>query len=197
MLNNCYESELTLRLRSGDVNAFESLYHSYHQLVYANVFKLTRDANATQDILQEVFISLWEKRLSINPEKSVSGWLFVVSYNKALTHLKRALLTANVYKEATAADPEPETGYRETQARLLKEAIGQLSPQKRKVFELCKIHGKSYDETARELHLSKHTVKEYLSASVAGIREYVRKHPEYQSIYIQVVVLCLSLSLHH
>lgn len=186
MLSNCYEREFILRLRSGDIDAFDSLYHQYHGMVYANVFKLTRDENITKDILQEVFISLWEKRSMIDPDKDVAGWLFVVSYNKALTWLKRSLRTTIVYTKASEQPVEAENGHYEAQMQLLREAIGQLSPQKRKVFELCKIHGKSYDETARELHLSKHTVKEYLSASLACIREYVRKHPEYHLLYIQL-----------
>jgi len=194
--NNCHEREFILRLRSGDINAFDSLYHAYHGLVYANIFKLTRDENATKDILQEVFICLWEKRRMISPEKDVCGWLFVVSYNKSLTWLKRSLRTAAVYARANEQPAESENGYYEAQMQLLKEAIGQLSPQKRKVFELCKIHGKSYDETARELQLSKHTVKEYLSASLACIKEYVRKHPEYHLLYIQLMftwaACCLS-----
>ncbi|HEY8919754.1 MAG TPA: sigma-70 family RNA polymerase sigma factor [Chitinophaga sp.] len=196
MSNNCHEREFILRLRSGDINAFDSLYHAYHGLVYANIFKLTRDENATKDILQEVFICLWEKRRMISPEKDVCGWLFVVSYNKSLTWLKRSLRTAAVYARANEQPAESENGYYEAQMQLLKEAIGQLSPQKRKVFELCKIHGKSYDETARELQLSKHTVKEYLSASLACIKEYVRKHPEYHLLYIQLMftwaACCLS-----
>jgi RNA polymerase sigma-70 factor (ECF subfamily) len=184
VLSNCYEREFILRLRSGDIDAFDSLYHQYHAMVYANVFKLTRDENITKDILQEVFISLWERRSMIDPDKDVAGWLFVVSYNKALTSLKRTLRTSIVYAKASEQPVEAENGHYETQMQLLREAIGQLSPQKRKVFELCKIHGKSYDETAKELHLSKHTVKEYLSASLACIREYVRKHPEYHLLLL-------------
>ncbi len=188
MLNNCHEREFILRLRSGDVHAFDSLYHAYHGMVYANIFKLTKDESATKDILQEVFICLWEKRRMINPDKDVSGWLFVVSYNRALTWLRRSMRTADVYAKASEEPVVADNGHHEAQMELLKAAMGQLSPQKRKVFELCKLHGKSYDETARELQLSKHTVKEYLSASLACIREYVRKHPEYHLLYIQLVL---------
>lgn len=190
MLNNCHEKEFILRLRTGDIDAFDTLYHAWHSRVYANIFKLTGDENATKDILQEVFISLWEKRLTIHPDKDIAGWLFVVSYNKSLTWLKKSLRAANAYAKASEQPAESENGVYEAKIQLVKEAIGQLSPQKRKVFELCKLHGKSYDETARELHISKHTVKEYLSASLVCIKEYVRKHPEYHLFYIQLIVTC-------
>ena len=64
------------------------------------------------------------------------------------------------------------------QRQILENAMAQLSPQKRKVFELCKIQGKTYEETAAALQISKYTVKEYLSASVSFLKEYVHHHPE-------------------
>ena len=64
----------------------------------------------------------------------------------------------------------------EEKTQLLTEAINQLSPQKRKVLELCKLQGKTYEETARELHISRHTVKEYLASAISHVKGYIRQH---------------------
>ena len=195
-MNNVNENELVLRLQIGDVNAFDDIYHAYHSAVYHNVLKLTRNAAITEDILQEVFITLWEKRLTIDPHKSVSGWLFVISYNKSVDYLKKTIRQSLIHNNAaieTVVLSESESNVRENQSKLLEEAISKLSPQKRKVFELCKLQGKSYDETAKELAISKHTVKEYLSAAVAYVKNYVSQHPDYHSTYIEAAFLTVLL----
>ena len=60
--------------------------------------------------------------------------------------------------------------------QLLKRAIDQLSPQKQRIVKLCKLEGKTYEEAAAEMKISRHTVKEYLSAAMASLSEYVRQH---------------------
>ena len=86
-----YNNDLAARLHENDINAFNTLYWKYHGAVYANTLKLIRDAVIAEDIVQEVFITLWEKRHAINKEKDISGWLFVTSYNKSIDQLKRKL----------------------------------------------------------------------------------------------------------
>jgi RNA polymerase sigma factor (sigma-70 family) len=174
-----YEHVIGLRL--GEVQAFDALYGKYHRLVYSNIFKLVKEVQATEDILQEVFIALWENRLAIEAGQSVAGWLFVVSYNKSIAYLKRALRQSLIQTELGAEiyPEENEISLKDRQLRLLEEAIQHLSAQKRRVFELCKLQGKTYEEAANELNISKHTVKEYLSLAIAGIKEYIKDHPEY------------------
>ncbi|HXO76133.1 MAG TPA: hypothetical protein VN824_12870, partial [Puia sp.] len=58
--------ELAVRLRQGDVEAFDTLYQKYHQGLYFNILKLTHQAAASQDILQEVFLKLLERRSSLD-----------------------------------------------------------------------------------------------------------------------------------
>ncbi|MEP7111419.1 MAG: sigma-70 family RNA polymerase sigma factor, partial [Ferruginibacter sp.] len=159
----------------------------FHSAIYSNVLKLTRDSFIAEDIVQEVFISLWEKRCQIDPEQEIGGWLFVVSYNKSVSHLKLKLKESLVQ---AALQPTLEVTIDEdhdlvhAQVNLLAKAIEQLSPQKRRVFELCKLQHKTYEETAEELKLSKHTVKEYLSSAVNSIKEYINQHPEHAFIFL-------------
>ena len=190
------EYELVKRLQKSDVRAFDSLYHKYQRSLFLNILKLIKNEDASRDVLQEVFITLWEKRASLDPDNSVIGWLFVVSFNMSTAWLKKELKRTSL-KAAGAPSDEAEETQREiadVRSKLLREAIGRLSPQKRKVFELCKLQGKSYEETARELNISKHTVNEYLVVAVQYIRTYIRQHPEYQSAYfppfLAAVLLC-------
>jgi RNA polymerase sigma factor (sigma-70 family) len=188
------EYELVKRLQKSDVRAFDILYHKYQRSLYLNILKLIKDEDASRDILQELFITLWEKRSSLDAGNSVIGWLFVVSYNLSIAYLKKELKRSvlNVAADASAF-PEPPAEVADMRSKLVKEAIEKLSPQKRRVFELCKIQGKSYEETARELNISKHTVNEYLVIAVQYIRTYIRQHPEYQSAYFPPFLAAMLL----
>ena len=181
-----------MRLQNDDKEAFNELYRKYHSAIYYNILKLTRDSILAEDIVQEVFITLWEKRYSLDSEKEISRWLFVISYNKSIDCLKRKL-KESLAQTALQQDNENTTDTGNSlfniRMNIIEKAIEQLSPQKKKVFELCKLQRKTYAEAARELHISKHTVKEYLSGAVTFIREYVKQYSEYSVIFLSAIYL--------
>lgn len=180
ILNAEEEKEQLLRLISGDVDAFDRIYWKYQHAVYRNALKLARGESEAEDILQEVFISLWEKREAIDPTRSVAGWLFVASYNRSVNVLKKKLRESlaidNLSFEETDQEAKSESEIVSLQINLLNEAISKLPKQKRRVFELCKLQGKTYEEAAHEMNISKHTVKEYLSEAIHFIKEYANQH---------------------
>lgn len=189
------ENELLSQLANGDIQAFDELYWKYQKAVYQNVYKLTRDAIIAEDIVQEVFISLWEKRSTIDINRTVAGWLFVSSYNRSINALKKQLKETLLYKNLIQHDEEPayDHAIAEMQLNLLEKAVSELSAQKRRVFELCKLQGKSYEEAAIEMKISKHTVKEYLSEAVNSIRAFASMH---SGLGVDVAVILAATSLH-
>jgi RNA polymerase sigma-70 factor (ECF subfamily) len=145
--------------------------------LYTNILKLTRDTDVAQDILQEVFIVLWEKRQSIDVNQPVANWLFSISYYKSVKHLKKSLKEQVVFQEAEASgfvELESEEAWKENKLDAVRTAIQQLSPQKQKVLVGCKLAGKSYKEVAEELSISKHTVKEYLALAITSLRAILK-----------------------
>jgi RNA polymerase sigma-70 factor (ECF subfamily) len=172
------DQELTALLKEGDSKAFDALYWKYHQAIYKNILKLTKEPEAAQDILQDTFGTLWNKRESLNVMQEVSGWLFTVSFNNSINYTKKRLKEA-LYAEANKTDEIEDFGLEnnEYQYELLKLALQKLSPQKRKVFELCKLEGKTYEQTAIEMNISKHTVKEYLSGAMDFVKKFIKDNP--------------------
>ncbi|WP_236978399.1 RNA polymerase sigma factor [Membranihabitans maritimus] len=169
---------LVKKLKSGNRKAFEEIYYNLHQAIYANILKLIKDKTTAQDLLQEVFVVLWEKRKSLDSNKPLSNWLFVVSFNLSINQLNRDKTTIPLDTKLDLS-PVPSSIQEkidfELQWEILEEAVNQLSPQKKNVFKLCKLENKTYEETARELNISKHTVKEYLSLAMKSIREYIKE----------------------
>ena len=183
------ERELARRLTKGDIEAFNEIYQKYFHPVYCNALKITREIPVAEDVLQEVFIALWEKRQTIDPERSLAGWLFILCYHKSVNILRKKLRESLLYKQLQ--EPEENTLEEElkysTQWNVLESALSGLSPQRRRVFELCKLQGKTYEEAAAELRISKYTVKEYLSAAITSIKEYSTRHPESTVLLVPVL----------
>ena len=185
-------NDLALRLRNDDISAFNTLYWEYHIAIYANAFKLIRDSIIAEDIVQEVFVTLWEKRHTIDPQQDIAGWLFVVSHHKTVDQLKRKLRHALAEKilQAVIEDSNNiENDFTDEQIDAIEKAVGKLSPQKRKVFELCKVQRRTYEKAAEELHISKYTVKEYLSEAIISIKKYIGQHPTHAGMLIYFLTI--------
>lgn len=182
--------ELILRLQQSDVSAFDAIYWQYHEAVYRNILKFTKEPVVAEDILQEVFTRLWIKRADMDSAQSVAGWLFVISFNLSVDYTRRKLKELDLHKKIlsisdtdTAPAVHNNNNY-EAHYQLLQQAIEQLSPQKRKIVTLCKLEGKTYEEAACELKISRHTVKEHLSAAMVKLNEYMRKNAAQAGIAI-------------
>ena len=190
-------NDLASRLRNDDINAFNTLYWEYHAAVYANALKLIKDPVIAEDIVQEVFVTVWGKRHTIDPEQDFAGWLFVISYHKTVDQLKRKLKDALAHKKISISIEDQSilvnADLKEEQLTAIEKAMDQLSPQKRKVFEICKMQGRTYKKAAEELHISKYTVKEYLSEALVSIRKYIGEHPRQTGIVIYFLVFTSTL----
>jgi RNA polymerase sigma-70 factor (ECF subfamily) len=174
------ESELLHALSAGRLEAFDALYHRYRQPVYANILKLVRQPETAEDILQEVFVGLWENRQKLDADKSAGGWLFVVSHNKALSFLKKKVRESIVVQweanlpDAPPADDSIDEELYGLQLALIEEAVEHLPARKRDVFRRCRFEGQSTEEVARQTGISVASVNDYLKQSTRFIREYIR-----------------------
>lgn len=175
------EKKFLIQLQLGNAEAFEVIYWRYHSALYSNILKIIKDPFATEDLLQEVFVALWKNKESLDVEKPVANWLFVVSYNKSLSHLKETSRINGFHSErpeTPVSDNGINNNYSDQQWEMLQKGLKMLSPQKRKVFQLCRIESKTYKEAAVEMHISRHTVKEYLGEAISFLKKFVQLHIE-------------------
>lgn len=184
------DKKLVVRLLLGDEKAFDLLYYKYHAPIYRNILKLVKNDEPAKDILQEVFVCLWEKRSTINAAQPIANWLFVVSFNKSLTYIKKNANALVIFEEVIADISEDNTEPFITEEKLafIEAVINKLSPQKKRVLELCKIERKTYDEAAKEMGISRHTVKEYLTEAIATLRLQGKKHFDERTLILLTVL---------
>jgi RNA polymerase sigma-70 factor (family 1) len=195
------EQPIIRQFIAGSHSAFEHLYNQYSAAIYANIRKMVRQPDLAEDILQDVFTVLWTNRAKMDPDRSVGNWLFVVSYHRSLTHLKKKLRENTIPTAEPAAfadiadiaDLPEESGideqYYGAQIDILSTAVERLPAHKQRVFRLYHFENKTFDEIARELNLSTASVKFYLKQSRSFIRQYVSGHfPETIGLSILLLV---------
>lgn len=171
----------------GDVTAFNRLYARYHKPVHANIIKLIKTRELAAEVLQDVFLALWQNRYKISPEISVGSWLFVVSYNKSLNVLRKKVQESVAYladyPQEIAADEEDVLSKEDVfqvQLQLLDEAVDVLPARKREVFRMCRYEGRTKEDVATQLGISPQTVSDYLKQSNKAIRAYlIDRYPAY------------------
>jgi len=163
----------------GDEQAFKMLFVQYRARVYAVAFKWTKLAVASEEITQDVFISIWISRAQLPSVNDPRAYIYTIAFNKISRHLKKETNQARILRLSASNTPSysnetEETVYANDGQKFINRALAQLSPQKKTIYELKRIQGKSYDEIAETLQLSPHTVKSHLLKAIRFIRKYVR-----------------------
>lgn len=182
------DDQLLLSLRNDDNLAFGAIYNRYYQDVYRYLLILVKVPEIAEDLTHEVFLKIWEVRNQLTIERSFKGYLLRVSHNKAIDmHRKTAAETTLMdqllhhYKANATAEYFSETDLKRFDA-LVEEALRSLTPQRRKIYELSRKEKKSYDEIARELNISRNTVKAHVSQTLALLREFILERAAFSLI---------------
>ncbi|SIO55045.1 RNA polymerase sigma-70 factor, ECF subfamily [Chitinophaga niabensis] len=172
------ERELLLQLRAGDTGSFAQLYGLYSPRMLGFLLKLTKREEAAREILQEVFIRLWEKRNTLDPDKSFRSYLFRIAENCVVDFFRKAAQDKKLGKQLMDLASErylhvEENIYEREKSAILNQAINLLPPQRKRVFELCKVEGKSYKEVSLMMGISVSTISDHLLKATRAIRQHI------------------------
>ena len=176
------EQELLRQISQGDRQRFKILYKSYFAYVqrYIALFEPSKDV--LDELTQDVFIRIWEKRSHLEKVESFKSYLFLITRNVVFNYL-RGLKVQQRVKEldetAGAAGNEPEEQLLFKQYyRIALEAMEKLPPGRRKVLKMSIDAGLTLDEIASELNISRAGVKKQLYAATAFVRQYLHENGE-------------------
>ena len=174
--NTCDEQELVMRLRDGDYLAFDTLYGKYALHVARKIKKLVKLPEVTEELHQEIFLRVWEQRRSLRPENPFLPFLLHIARNISIDYFRKAARSKQFkirILESFAelhSDVEERIVFNESQAAINK-AIEKLPPQRLKIFTLCKLEGKSYEEAAATSGISLSTVKDHMHRAMRFLRD--------------------------
>ena len=174
------EKELLSQIADGSEPAFRVFYDLYWEKLYNYLMRIIKSPEITEEIVIDIFLKLWTGRELLQDIRHLDNFLRKVAYNKAMdffkiasrdAQLKRIIAHKMVAEEPTGAD------YRlldKESQNILQQAIQQLSPQRCLIFTLSREEGLTHDEIAKQLNLSRNTVRNSIAEALKTIRHYLK-----------------------
>ena len=169
---------LVKELIAGNEKAFRTLFDAYRNDLYKFSLSMVCRETYAEEIVQDVFMKVWTKRETLDPNLSFRSYLFTITRNQNIKFLKKAANNLKLreeifYRSQKFANPT-ERQMREAELEALKEeALNQLPPKRRLIFELSRNEGLSYEDIGRELDISPHTVRNQMSKALETLRTFL------------------------
>ena len=180
--------ELILLIQKDDKVAFYNIYERYCIRLYGFVLRYVKQKEDAEEIVQEVFVKIWESRSKINVNSSFESFLFTVAYNTTISMLRKKINETkyiehlkSLQQTTLSLDLINEIHFNELNDRL-QLLLNQLTPRQKEVFQLSRDEGLTNDEIAKKLNLSVNTVKKHISNTLTILRYKIGTNLTYSLI---------------
>ncbi|MCW3789240.1 RNA polymerase sigma-70 factor [Plebeiibacterium sediminum] len=173
------EKQTLILLSKGNEEAFSSIYCEFKPALINFVKSLIKLEDIAEDITQQVFLSVWLNRKDINTDQSFSSYLFTIAKNTTLNYIRKdnnnkKYLKDKIWDEMMFGKCYTEESIEHDELlKTINDAINSLTNQKKKIFEMSRRFGKTHEEIATELNISKNTVKNHMVDSISQIKRFI------------------------
>lgn len=164
----------------GDITilGFEELFKMHYKMLCNAANKILNDKDASEDVVQDVFLKFWSKRENINIIESVKSYLYRATINTSLNHLEKSkkiirLQNTDTSNEGISINAGEEFYHKELKGKI-DEAINQLPPKCKVVFVLSRFEGMKYQQIADHLGISIKTVENQMGKALKMLRERLK-----------------------
>jgi RNA polymerase sigma-70 factor, ECF subfamily len=176
------EVELVEKLRNNDPDGLADAYDRYGRVVYSLFVRITHDQSAAEDLVQELFLRLWNRRRDFDANRGALGaWLLSIARNMAIDHIRSAQARFQSKLRPIDQTDTLRFSYKPSEpanvidsAKAVQEALAELKPNHRKVLELAYFEGYSQSEIAARLEEPLGTVKSWMRAALERVRVAVK-----------------------
>ena len=171
--------ELVERLQKGDVEAFNLIYEKYSGKLYAFGLKYLRSTAEAEELVQSVFLKLWENYKNLKKELSFKSYLFTIAYNDICRLFRKRSYSQKFIEDTlnensqSSSDLEDGIDFQSVLERV-QQIVEKLPERQRTIFLKSRQEGKSTKEIAGEVGLSPGTVDNYISKSLKIIHRELR-----------------------
>jgi RNA polymerase sigma-70 factor (ECF subfamily) len=175
-LNN--ELQLVRNLSKGNLLAFNTLYKEYSGRLYRFAYGYLKSEVEAEELVQEVFTIIWEKRADLKDELSFKSFLFTIAFNIIRKHFRTRTYLSEYFKTLPGNDLDMDTAQKITYDSLyqyIAELVNQLPDRRREIFIKSRFDGLSIKEIAEKLKISHKTVENQLTDALKFIRTNLNK----------------------
>jgi RNA polymerase sigma-70 factor, ECF subfamily len=174
------EREIIWRIRQGDLKQFETLFRSSYTSLVKYARTLLKDHDTAEEIVQDLFFSIWQNKEKIKIESSLNGYLFRSVHNRCLHYIEHLKVVERHEKEmaeqSTFTDsPADVLQYKELQARIAR-TIEKLPERCGQIFCMSRFEGLKYSEIAEKLSVSVKTVEANMGRALKEFRKALAEY---------------------
>jgi RNA polymerase sigma-70 factor (ECF subfamily) len=175
MLDDNSDRQLVSRLKLGDKKAFEEIFRKYREKIYYFAIRYYNSAEDAENVVQDVFIKLWDERENVKEELSLNNYIYTIAKNH-LFNIQRKKINEKAYRsyivEHLIQTPnlENEMIYADLKESIDK-IIDELPAQRKKVFVMGNLEGLSNKEVASALNLSVRTIEVHKSLALQALKK--------------------------
>lgn len=172
--------ELVKKLQTGDVEAFDLIYEKYSGKLYSFGLKYLRSAAEAEELVQSVFLKIWESHKHINKELSFKSFLFTVAYNdicklfREKNYMQKFINETQHENSQASSETEEGINYQSVLNRV-QQIVDKLPERQKVIFRKSRLEGKTTKEIAAELRLSPGTIDNYISEALKFIKSRLNK----------------------
>jgi len=176
------KNSIVMRLQGGDNAAFERVFESFYHRLYSFINQYVYDSEVTKNILQDVFLILWEKKSILLDDSNLNAWLYTVAKNKALKYLRHKEYINNHVEisflrqnenmlNASALDSinTSEFAFREIEI-IIERTLSSMPDLVQAIFNLSRFENLKNREVAEKLNISEKTVEANITKSLKLLR---------------------------
>ncbi len=170
------DEELMQEIKADNMLAFDILYNKYCKRVYKFAFSILKSDEEAENLVQDVFLNLWENRNNVEKNSSIKSYVFTITYNSSISILRKKVRESEYVeylKSLQEVREEPvDAGieYKELTNKLEK-IINELPQRQKEVYMMHRIEGLKYMEIAKLLKISVNTIENHMSRALKTIRE--------------------------
>jgi RNA polymerase sigma-70 factor (family 1) len=180
------EASLVQSLAKDNLLAFNSLYNEYSGRLYRFAYGYLKSEEEAEELVQEVFTIIWEKRQGLKEELSFKSFLFTIAFNIIRKHFRTKTYLGKYIKSGVGSELDFQTLNNITYNSLHKyitDLIDQLPDRRKEIFIKSRVHGYSIKEISDELNISHKTVENQITTALKFIRTNLNRENDLDSNY--------------
>jgi RNA polymerase sigma-70 factor (ECF subfamily) len=170
------EEQLVINLKRNDIQAFNELFGYYGPRLYHFSYRYIRSESECEELVQEVFTRVWEKRSELKEDLSFRSYIFTIAFNIIRKYFRSRILAKSYYESGMVDDFQLETSQKINFNSLkgrLDGLVSMLPLRRREIFMKSRMEGLSIREIADEMQISKKTVENQLTEALKFIRNHL------------------------
>lgn len=187
------DKDLLLLIQKDDKVAFYNIYERYSKRLYGFVIRYIKLEADAEEIVQEVFVKIWESRNKIDVYSSFEFFLFTIAYNTTMSLLrkrsseKKYLDHLKAIQINNSPDLIDEIHFNELKEQV-QSLLNELTPRQKEIFQLSREEGLTHDEIAKKLNISVNTVKKHMVNTLVFLKSHIDN-----SLLVNLLFICLFL----